>query len=142
MEVSATTFIRRPASVVFDYVVDPSNDANWRTGVDESGLQTEDPVEPGVMGYTRVGDARVEWRIVSYTPGECVEWDLISGPIRGHGGYRAVPVEGGTEFTLIADVVPTVWFRLLGPVFGWVGRRQNQRDVEKLRDILESTPEP
>ena len=30
---------------------------------------------------------------------------------------------------------------LMGPLFAWIGRRQNQGDVEKLRDILESMPE-
>jgi hypothetical protein len=51
-----------------------------------------------------------------------------------------VAVEGGTEFTLVADVEPTNWLKLLGPLFTWIGRRQNQKDVETLRDILESMP--
>jgi hypothetical protein len=33
---------------------------------------------------------------------------------------------------------PSGVYRLLGPLFAWVGRRRNQADVEKLRDILES----
>jgi hypothetical protein len=92
------------------------------------------------MGYTLVGDQRVEWRVVSYVPGESADWEFISGPIKGRGGYHAAPAEGGTRFTLVADVEPTGWLRLLGPVFAWVGRRQNQKDVEKLRDILERGP--
>ncbi len=47
-------------------------------------------------------------------------------------------VEGGTQFTLVSDVEPTGMYKLLGPLFGWMGRRRNQADVEKLRDILES----
>jgi hypothetical protein len=39
------------------------------------------------------------------------------------------------------QTLPTGWLKLLGPVFTWVGRRQNQRDVERLRDILEAAPE-
>jgi hypothetical protein len=69
-----------------------------------------------------------------------VDWDLISGPIKGCGGYNVSPVEGGSQFTLFADIEPTNWLRFLGPFFTWIGRRQNQRDVEKLRDILESAP--
>jgi hypothetical protein len=48
------------------------------------------------------------------------------------------PVDNGTQFTLVAEVEPSEVYRLLGPLFAWVGRRRNQADVEKLRDILES----
>ena len=141
MEASATTVIARPAAEGWDYVMDVSNDANWRTGIDESGWQPGETIGLGALGYTRVGDQKAEWRVISLEEGESVQWDLISGPIKGRGGYRLVPVEGGTQFTLLADVEPAGWLRLLGPVFGWIGRRQNQRDVERLRDILEAMPE-
>jgi uncharacterized membrane protein len=139
MEMNGTTVIGRPVDTVFAYVSNVSNDAHWRTGVTESGWRSGESPEPGTIGYTRAGETEVEWRIVAYSPGESIDWELISGPIRGRGGYRLVPVEQGTQFTLVADVKPSGWYRLLGPLFGWVGRRQNQADVEKLRDILEST---
>ena len=141
MEMSGTMLINRSVETVFAYVMDVSNDANWRTGIDESGWQTGESTAPGALGYTLVGKNKVEWQVVSYVEGESVEWDLISGPIRGRGGYRCVPVNGGTQFTLVADVEPTGWLKLLGPIFGWMGRRQNQADVERLRDILESSPD-
>ena len=140
MEMSGTTLIRRPPEFVYDYVMDVAHDANWRTGIDESGWQSDEPLGPGALGYTLAGDQKVEWRVLAYTPGESVDWELFSGPIRGRGGYRVVPVEGGTQFTLVADVEPANWLKYLGPIFGWVGRRQNHLDVEKLRDILEAMP--
>ena len=78
--------------------------------------------------------------MVSYIAGESVDWELLDGPYTGSGGYRLVPVDRGTQFTLVADVEPVGVYKLLGPLFGWMGRRRNQADVEKLRDILESTP--
>jgi hypothetical protein len=135
--------IRRPADAVWDYVVDTANDASWRTGVDESGLQSSEPVGPGTLGYTLAGDQKVEWRVLSVVAGESVLWELTSGPIRGRGGYRLAAAEGGgTEFTLVADVEPSGCLKLLGPISGWIGRSQNQRDVEKLREILESSQDP
>ena len=138
MEMNGTTVIMRPADAVFAYVIDVSNDANWRTGVDESGLQSGELIDLGVIGYTLAGNMKTEWRVVSYTPGKSVGWELISGPYKGRGGYRLVSVDGGTQFTLVADVEPSGFYKLLGPLFGWIGRRQNQADVEKLRDILET----
>jgi len=138
MVMNGTIIIKRPPDVVEAYVNDLSNDVHWRTGVTESRWHSDEPFAVGSIGYTYVGDKVAEWRVVSYVEGESVDWELYSGPILGAGGYRFVPVEDGTEFTLVADVVPTGMYKLLGPVFGWVGRRQNQHDVEKLRDILEA----
>jgi len=141
MEMNGTTVIARTVDEVFDYVVDTAHDANWRTGVIKSGLESDGPAGPGTMGYTLAGKQKAKWRVTSYEPGQSVDWVFTSGPLTGRGGYRVMPVEGGTQFTLVADVKPTGWFKLLGPVFGWIGRRQNQNDVEKLREILESAPE-
>jgi hypothetical protein len=140
MEMNGTTVIRRPAEAVFDYVSDPSNDANWRTGIVESGWQSGAPDTPGAIGYTLVGSQKAVWRMLSYIPGESADWEFVSGPLKGRGGYRLAPVDGGTKFTLVADVKPAGWLRVLGPVYAWLVRRLNQRDVEKLSDILESMP--
>jgi len=140
MEMNGTTIIDRPVDVVSDYVMDLANDARWRTGVDESGWQSDHSLIVGAIGYTLAGNQRAEWRVVSLVAGESVDWEFLSGPFTGRGGYRFVPVEGGTQFTLVADIEPSNWLKLLGPIFAWIGRRQNQQDVEKLRDILESTP--
>jgi hypothetical protein len=141
MEMNGTTVIGRPIDTVFAYVNNVSNDVNWRTGVDESGLRSGHSLGTGSIGYTRVGDVEVEWRVVSYIAGESIDWDLLNGPFLGRGGYRLVPVDSGTQFTLVADVEPSGVYKLLGPLFAWMGRRRNQADVEKLRDILESTPD-
>jgi uncharacterized membrane protein len=141
MEMSGTTLINRPVEIVYAYVMDVSNDKNWRTRITESGWNPGESIAPGAVGYTLAGKNKVEWRVVSYVEGESVDWDLISGPLKGRGGYRCVPTDGSTQFTLVADVEPTGWLRFLGPIFTWMGRRQNQADVEKLRDILESTPD-
>jgi carbon monoxide dehydrogenase subunit G len=141
MKMDATTTIARPVETVWAYVSDATNDVNWRTGITESGLHTDGPLRLGTIGYVRVGDAEARWKVISLTDGSSVDWELVEGPYRGTGGYRLVPVDGGTQFTLVADAEPANWLRLLGPIFAWIGQRQNQRDVEKLREILESAPE-
>ena len=141
MEMNATTVIKRPVDEVFTYVIDFSNDVHWRAGAPESGLRSDEPFGLGTIGYTRVGDVETEWRVVSYVENESADWELTNGPFLGRGGYRLVPVDRDTEFTLVADVEPAGVYKLLGPLFGWIGRRRNQADVEKLREILESIPE-
>jgi hypothetical protein len=141
MEMNGTTVIGRLAETVFAYVIDVNNDVHWRNGIDESGLRSGEPLGLGSVGYFRAGDLEVEWRVESFVPGESIDWELLGGPFVGTGGYRVVPVEGGTQFTLVADVEPSGAYKLLGPLFAWMGRRQNQADVEKLREILDSTAE-
>jgi len=140
MEMNGTTIIGRPIDTVFAYVSDVSNDVHWRTGITGSGLRSDQSLGPESIGYSRVGDEEFEWRVISYIAGERVDWELLDGPFKGRGGYRLVPVDSGTQFTLVADVEPSGVYKLLGPLFAWMGRRRNQADVEKLRDILESTP--
>jgi hypothetical protein len=139
MEMNGTIMIKRPVETVFAYIIDFSNDVHWRAGAPESGLRSDGPFGLGTTGYTRVGDVETEWRVVSFVENESADWELISGPYQGSGGYRLKPVNGGTQFTLVADVEPAGAYKLLGPLFPWMGRRRNQADVEKLRDILEST---
>ena len=140
MEMSATAVIGQPVEDVYDYVIDLANDANWRTGVDESAWQEGEVLGLGAVGHTLAGGQQAVWKVVSYDAGASVDWEVLSGPLMGRGGYRFVPVDGGTQFTLVADIEPSGWLKLLGPVFAWIGRRQNQRDDESLCAILESAP--
>jgi len=142
VELNGKTLIARSVDEVSAYVLDVSNDANWRYGVDESGFRSGDAFSPGSVGYTRVGDVEAEWKVLSSVPGQGVEWELLNGPFKGRGGYRFRAAEGGTEFTLVSDVEPAGFYRLLGPLFGWVGRRRNQSDVERLRTVLETPVDP
>ena len=138
MDMNGTTIIQCPLEEVSNYVLDVSNDANWRYGVDASGLRSGDSLQVGSVGFTRVGKAEVEWKVLSLFPGESVKWELLNGPFRGRGGYRFKAVGEGTRFTLVSEVEPTGLYKLLGPLFRLIGRRRNQADVEKLRSILES----
>ena len=142
MSLSATTVIGQPVETVWDYVMDVSNDVNWRSGLDESGWREEgQSTEVGSIGYTRANNQEMEWRIVVHVPGERVEWEFLNGPFSGRGGYIVNAVEGGTEFTLMAEIKPKGTYKLLGPIFRWVGKRGNETDVQRLKGILESATE-
>ena len=138
MDMNATTTIALPPDQVYAFVANPANDVRWRTGVTESGLTSEPPLQVGSEGFASAGDQTSHWRVTAIVPGSSVDWELTDGPIAGTGGYRLEPVNDETRFTLVADVGPKGLLRLLGPVFARVGRRQNMADVEKLRSILES----
>ena len=143
MDLSATTVIDRPAQEVFDYVVTVSHDSEWRTGVVEAGFNTDGPLRVGAKGFDRVEangrEVTAEWTIYETEPGVLARWTLDNGPFKGTGGYICEAEGDRTKFTLEANVTPTGWYRLIGPMFGRIGRRQNLADVEKLRTILETS---
>ena len=138
MDVSATTTIGRSPRDVWEYLSDVTNDVNWRTGIVDSGLRSEGPVGLDSVGYAGTGKFETVYRVTTWEPYERVDWEFIEGPLAGRGGYRLEPVDGGTRFTLVGDVQPSGAMRLMGPAFGWMGRRQNGNDVEALRGILET----
>ena len=137
MDMSATTVIEQPPTTVWEFVSDPVHAAQWRTGGEAWGLISEPPLVLGSEGFVRAGDVEGRWRVTAIEPIASVDWDLIAGPYSGSGGYRLEAVATGTRFTLVADLIPTGFFRLLGPLFGIIGRRQNQKDVERLKSLLE-----
>jgi uncharacterized protein YndB with AHSA1/START domain len=138
MDLSATTTIHAPTEYVYGYVSDPANDANWRTGVTESGLITDPPLGLGSEGYVKAGKQVARWKVTAIAPGDSVDWELTEGPFAGSGGYRIEDINGNTRFTLVANVQPRGVLRLLGPLFARIGRRQNQGDVQALKDLLET----
>ena len=138
MDLSAAAVINVPVDAIYRYVSDPANDVNWRTGVSESGLTTDPPMTLGSEGYVKAGNRLTRWKVTAIEPGVSVDWDLTEGPYGGSGGYRLESVAGSTRFTLVADVEPRGFLRLLGPLFARMGRKQNRADVETLKKLLEA----
>ena len=144
VDLSATITIDRPAAEVFDYVMAVFHDAEWRTGVVEAAFTSEPPLGVGTTGFDRVEangrEMVATWTVFEFEPGIAARWKLDTGPIQGTGGYLCEPAGDGTTFTLESQVTPTGWYRLVGPLFGRIGRRHNLADVRKLKSILEATP--
>ena len=143
MDLSASTRIARPPAEVFAYVMDVRHDVDWRTGVVEAAFTTDHELGVGSEGFDRV-DANgrqmtSRWVVTEFVAGSHARWELVEGPISGTGGYICELAEGGTTFTLESHVQPTGAYRMLGPVFGWMGRRQNRADVDRLKQLLESS---
>jgi uncharacterized membrane protein len=137
MDLSVTITINAPAEAIYGYVSDPANDVHWRRGVTESGLTTDPPMALGSEGFVKVGSKVGRWKVTAIEPGSSVDWDLTEGPYAGSGGYRFEDVDGSTRFTLVANVEPRGFYRLVGPLFARLGRKQNRTDVEKLKSLLE-----
>lgn len=146
VDLSATITIERPAAEVFDYVMEVAHDAEWRADVVEAAYTSAPPHDVGATGFDRIDsngrEMTATWTTTEYKPGVFARWTFDSGPVVGSGAYICEQNGHDTRFTLEAHIRPAGWYRLMGPIFGMVARRQNLADVRRLKSILEGTGLP
>ncbi len=95
----------------------------------------------GSIGYAATVGFETVYRVTTLEH-ERIDWEFIDGPFCGYGGYRIEPFGEGTRFTLVADIQPSGLMKLLGPLFGRMVRRRNDKDVATLKRLLESSAAP
>ncbi len=137
--------IQRPADVVFPFIADGLNGPKWRSGIIDIALVSGSGVgavyKQGVKGP---GGRRVDadYRVTQYEPNERLAFEAIAGPVRPTGEYTLEEAAGGTRltFSLHAELSGIKKLLMGGPV-------QKTMDAEvaateRLKQLLESTPEP
>src|SRR4051812_29040889 len=89
--------IARPPEAVFEFLADPENDTQWRSGVLDleriSGAGVGARYAQGVKGP---GGRRIaaDIEITEFEPGRAIAFQTTSGPVRPHGRYLLSPADG------------------------------------------------
>ena len=137
--------IHRSVEEVFDVVADERNEPRYNPRMVHAELISEGPIGLGArfraeletMG--RVMPMVVEfsgferpWRLASVTRSSIMETE-------GALTFESVP--GGTRMRWSWDVRPRGVFKLMGPVVGLIGGRQERRIWGNLKRLLESAGE-
>ncbi len=132
--------IQRPVDEVFAFIADGEKGPQWRTGildirrVSGEGLGTR--YQQGVRGPMGRRVA-ADYEITAYDPGHHLEFQTVAGPVRPHGRYDLVPVDGGTHVTFALDAPVG---RLRGLLMGSMVQRTMDAEVhalERLKAVLE-----
>ena len=134
--------ILRPVEEVFDFVADERNEPRYNPRMVHAELLSEGPIGLGARFRTeletrgRTMPMVVEFtgyerasRLASVTRSSMME-------TQGEITFEAVP--SGTRMRWSWDVRPRGVFKLMGPVVGLIGRRQEQRIWGNLKRLLES----
>ncbi len=142
VQVDTTIIIERPATEVFDFIADMSNNPEWQRGQQSCVWTTEPPIRVGST-YDQVAkflgrEIRSSFEVVEYEP------DLIR--ITSTAGTmpidvtRTVAPEGSDRCSVSAVVrgEPPAAMRLLGPVLGSLVRRSVAGDYRRLKKLLEA----
>jgi uncharacterized membrane protein len=143
VDVHTEIAIDLPRAEVVDYAADPDNAPEWYENIESVEWRTERPLAVG----TRVAFlARFLGRRLAYTyevetfvPGERLVMTTAEGPFPMETTYAWADMpDGGTRMTLRNRGEPRGFGKLAAPVLAAAMRRANQKDLARLKQIVES----
>jgi uncharacterized protein YndB with AHSA1/START domain len=142
VDVVTEIVINRPRSVVAGYAGDPSNATEWYANIKSVEWRTAPPVQ---VGSTMDFVARFMGRRLAYTyevvdlvPGERLVMRTAQGPFPMQTTYTWQQVDPGrTRMTLRNQGEPAGFGKVTAPVMASAMRRANEKDLIRLKRILE-----
>jgi hypothetical protein len=143
VDVLTEIVIDRPCGVVAEYAGDPSHATDWYANINSVEWRTAPPVRVGSeMDFV----ARFLGRRLAYTyevvelvPGERLVMRTAQGPFPMETTYSWQPVDAGrTRMTLRNRGEPAGFGKIAAPVMAAAMRRANDKDLARLKHILES----
>jgi uncharacterized membrane protein len=141
IDVLAEVHVRRPREQVAAYMGDPANDPEWIGGLREARLLGEPPLRQGsrVARVASFMGRRVEYvnEIVALEPGSVLEMKSVKAPFPMHITYTFEDRDGAT---MVRNHVRGGggFFSLGSPLFAPLVRRNVQKDLERMREVLEA----
>ena len=143
VDVETSIDIGCPRAVVAAYVSDPDNATQWYVNIKSVNWETP---RPAVVGSRVAFVANFLGRRISYTyevreivPDELFVMSTTEGPFPMQTTYawQASPA-GGTTMTLRNEGEPAGFGKVAAPVMAAAMRRANQKDLARLKGILEA----
>jgi carbon monoxide dehydrogenase subunit G len=139
--VEVGTFINRPVEDVFVFTTDLEKMPIWSTGTQnvpvlEGGMKQGAEVKTisNVLGR----QVQVRVKVTELEPPRRAVAQSIGGPVTFHILLTCDPVGDGTLLKFAADVESSALFRIVAPVFQPIFRRELEKAVGVLKQILES----
>lgn len=113
--------IQRPASTVFAFILDGTNNPRWRPAVVDVQRVPGTPDGVGArfkQGLSGPGGRRIEgdYEIITCQPYEEISFRVIAGPARPTGTYRFDAQGEATRVTFSLDYEPRGLARLMAPM--------------------------
>jgi uncharacterized protein YndB with AHSA1/START domain len=131
--------IARPPEDVFQFLANPENDPQWRSGVLDlkriSGSGVGARYAQGVKGP---GGKRIpaDIEITELEPGTAIAFQTVTGPVRPRGRYLLTPADGGTRVRFELEAKVGGLKRLMAPM---VQKTMNAEvgHLDHLKQVLE-----
>jgi hypothetical protein len=145
VDVLTATTIDRSLHEVATYVADPSNAPEWYVNIISALWKTPPPLQLGsrFAFVARFLGRRLEYtyEVIDFVPNERLVMRTAEGPFPMETTYTWQAVtDKGTRMTLRNRGEPSGFSKIASPVMAAAMRRANEKDLRKLRAILEARP--
>jgi uncharacterized membrane protein len=145
VDVLTETVIDRPLEQVAAYAADPANAPEWYANIESVEWKTEPPVAVGSrMAFVAHFLGRrlaYTYEIVELVAGERLVMRTAEGPFPMETTYTWTPHgDGSTKMTLRNRGEPKGFSKLVGPLMASAMRRANQKDLARIKQLLERAP--
>lgn len=141
VDVSTRIDIARPREEVASYAADPDNATAWYRNIRAVEWKSSPPL---ALGSKIAFVAHFLGRTIAYTyevkelvPGERLVMATSDGPFAMETTYLWADGPGGTTMTLRNRGTPSGFGRLVSPLMEPAMRRANEKDLQRLKEILE-----
>ena len=142
IEVRVRQAIRRPATVVFDFIADPENNPLWQKGMRSARWTSEPPLGVGST-YEQVAhflgrEIRSAFEVAEFDEGRSLRIVSTGGPFPIDVTRSVTETEVGCDVGAVVRGEAGGFFRLASPVLGILVGRSVREDYRRLRDLLEA----
>lgn len=143
VDVQTETIIARPRETVAAYAGDPGNAPAWYVNIRSVEWKTEPPLRIGsrLAFVARFLGRRIAYtyEVVELVPGERLVMRTAEGPFPMETTYTWSSVSPAqTRMTLRNRGEPRGFGRIVGPMMAAAIRRANEKDLARLKAILEN----
>jgi uncharacterized membrane protein len=143
VDVETDIEIARPRAEVAAYAADVDNTTRWYENIKSVEWETEPPLSVGsrIAFVAEFLGRRLAYtyEITELVPGERLVRRTAQGPFPMETTYAWSDAgDGATRMTLRNRGEPAGFKRIAGPVMARAMRRANQKDLERLKQVLEA----
>jgi len=144
VDVLTSTEIARPRDQVAAFAADPDNATRWYQNIKSVDWRTEPPLQVGsrvdFVAHFLGRRLAYTYEVLELVPGASLVMATAQGPFPMETSYRwEDTATGGTRMTLRNRGEPTGWSKVAAPVMAAAMRRANQKDLARLKALLEPT---
>jgi uncharacterized membrane protein len=142
VDVLTDIVINRPREAVASYAANPENAPAWYVNIKSVEWQTPPPVAVGskVAFVAQFLGRRLAYtyEIVELSPGQRLVMRTSQGPFPMETTYTwETTADNGTSMTLRNRGMPSGWGAFMAPFMAMAMRHANQKDLARLKAILE-----
>lgn len=140
IQIEVVVEISQSPSVVFDYVIDLGRSVEWQSGMKESYLLSEEPMNVGsryVQEASFLGQRlKTTFEITNFQPGREISASSIEGPFPLKVTRIVEPWPGGSRFTTRVESDPGRYFKVAGFILKKMVESTIKKDCANLQKSL------